>query len=131
MLISESFKKHKANLKNVNWSVSAINECGELVVSLWEHLFLPLDKTDRSKTYKDQVERWSGAGNNEFRKNLDVAFTDKLNVRVVIARTNKPDVVNKGGDASNLKNTFSPKLDWIGQITVWDGNNFEIKFKQE
>lgn len=131
MLISEAFKKHKAGLKNVNWSVSAINERGELVVSLWEHLFLPLDKTDRSKTYKDKVSRWSGAGNREFRNNIDNAYHNNLVVRLVIAKTNKPDVVNHGGDASKLKNTFSVKEDWVGKVTAWDSDNFEIKFVQE
>jgi hypothetical protein len=37
-------------------------------------------------------------------------------------------MVENGGDASKLKNTFSIKPNWLGEIEVWDGDNFQIKF---
>jgi len=38
--------------------------------------------------------------------------------------------VEAGQDASKLKNTFLIKKDWIGKVTLWDGENYEIEFKQ-
>lgn len=35
----EAFKSYDAKLKNPQWSVSAVNNKGELVLSLWEHHF--------------------------------------------------------------------------------------------
>lgn len=52
-------------------------------------------------------------------------------IRAVIARTNDESAVNHGQDASKLKNTFHARTDWIGQILLWDGNNFEIEFTKE
>lgn len=53
MGITEAFRCFGAKLKNINWSVSAENENGELVVSLWKHNFIEnLDKTIR---YRDKV----------------------------------------------------------------------------
>jgi hypothetical protein len=49
-------------------------------------------------------------------------------VRVVIARTNNVDAVENGTDASNLVNEFHIREDWYGEVTQWDGNNFEITF---
>lgn len=129
MLISEAFAKYKAKQKNVNWSVSAFNDSGELVVSLWEQY---LNKTDRSSyTYIDRVSRWSGHGNKEFIENLNIADEKNSKFKIIIARTNKPEIVDGGGDASKLRNTFSVKLDWIGNLTVWDGDNFQIRFTRD
>ena len=109
--------------------MSAFNDKNELVVSLWEQYFKKLEQG--SMTYIDQTSRWNGHGNKEFISNLNKAIENKSNVRVVIAKTNKPDVVAHGGDASQLKNTYSVKPDWLGKIEVWDGNNFQIKFTSE
>lgn len=126
MLLSEAFARYGCKLNNVNWSVSAFNDKNELVVSLWEQYF---DKADHgSITYKDRVSRWSGHGNKEFIKNLNKAVDGESGIRVVIAKTNKPDIVESGGDASKLKNTFSIKPNWLGKVEVWDGDDFQIKF---
>jgi hypothetical protein len=128
MLISESFAAFKARQNNIQWSVSAFNDSGELVVSLWFHKFEKRSK--ETITYVDHVSRWSGLGNKEFTKNIDHAYKNDLVVRAIIARTKQPDVVDSGGAANNLGNTFNPKLDWIGKVTLWDGDNFEIEFKK-
>jgi hypothetical protein len=129
MLISEAFSKFQAKQKNVNWSVSSFNDSGELVVSLWEQYFHKTSRNGKpSMTYIDRVTRWNGAGQKEFIRNLNSANESESTVRAIIAKTNHPEVVEKGGDASKLKNSFSPKLDWIGQINDWDGDNFEIEF---
>ena len=91
MLISEAFASFKAKQNNVQWSVSAINENGELVVSLWDQFFEKRSKD--TITYVDRTSRWSGLGNKEFQQNLDYAHKNKLKVRVIIAKSKRPDVV--------------------------------------
>lgn len=129
MLISEAFKKFKAKQNNIQWSVSAISDSGELVVSLWDQFFVKRNKN--TITYVDKVSRWSGAGNKEFVRNLDHAMNKNLSVRAIIAKSKHPEIIADGKAASNLGNTFHPKTDWIGEIILWDGDNFEIEFKQE
>lgn len=132
MLISEAFKKFKATQKNVQWSVSAFNEKDELVLSLWHQFFQPTKVNgQRAIKYVDRVSRWSGNGNSEFRENLDLATKDNVTVRAIIARTNSPEAIARGEDASKYKNTFTPKTDWVGSITKWDSDNFEIVFSKE
>jgi hypothetical protein len=126
VLLSEAFSRYGAKLKNVYWSVSAENDSDELVVSLWKHRFLKPEVS--SIRYQDYVDRWSGHGNKEFRERIDKAFTGKQVVRVVVARTNNVDAVENGTDASNLVNEFHIREDWYGEVTQWDGNNFEITF---
>ncbi|MFV2055621.1 MAG: hypothetical protein ACC707_04095 [Thiohalomonadales bacterium] len=129
MLISEAFAKFKANQNNVQWSVSAINDCDELVVSLWNHFFEKRRK--ETMTYVDRVSRWNGLGNREFIENIKHAHKNNLVVRAIIAKSKKPEIIAAGGAANNLGNTFHPKLDWVGEIILWDGDNFEIEFRQE
>ena len=68
------------------------------------------------------------AGNTEFRVRIAKARENNQVVRVVIARSDNEDAVKRGVDASKLKNKFHVRKDWIGKVTVWDGNNFEIEF---
>ena len=129
MQISDAFAQYGAKLKNVQWSVSAENAEEELVVSLWKHKF---EKAiGKSIKYVDTVSRWSGHGNKEFRERIDKAYLEKQAVRVIIARTNDEEAVNDGKDASKLSNTFHVRPDWAGTVTLWDGDNFEIEFRQE
>ena len=127
MRISEAFKAYGATLKNINWSVSAENDAGELVVSIWQHHFKKA--VERTICCSDKVSRWTGHGNKELRVRIEKAFESNQDVRVVIAKTNNEKAVEAGQDASKLKNTFSIKKDWIGKVTLWDGENYEIEFK--
>ncbi len=128
MLISESFASFKAKQKNVQWSVSAISESNELVVSLWDQFFEKRSK--ETITYVDKVSRWKGLGNAEFIENLNVATSKNLVVRAIIAKSKDPEAVAAGEPASNLGNTFHPKKNWIGKVTLWNGDDFEIEFSQ-
>lgn len=129
MGISAEFAKFGATLNNVQWSVSAYNNKGELVVSLWQHFF---GKAVEGKIrYEDKVSRWSGAGNKEFRRNLDQAYADKQIIRAVIARTNDEAGVISGQDASKFKNSFAARIDWIGKLLLWDGDCFIIEFEKD
>jgi hypothetical protein len=126
---SEAFAQFGAKLKNFVWSVAAETPDGDLVLSLWKQFFKkPKDGEIR---YVDCVTRWSGNGNTEFRKFLDSAAKSGQVIRVVIARTEDEAAVAAGQDASELKNTFHARKDWVGRLDVWDGENFEIAFRSE
>jgi hypothetical protein len=132
VLISEAFGKFKAKQKNVNWSVSSFSDNNELILSLWDQYFKPTQNGGvKTMTYIDRTSRWSGNGNKEFIVNLNLAHKENSIIRAIIAKTNRPDIVEHGGDASTLVNTFNPKGDWIGELKVWDGDNFEIEFSRE
>jgi hypothetical protein len=93
VLFSEAFAKYGTKLKSVNWSVSAENDQGQLILSLWKYRF---EKPDgKTLPNRDFVDRWSGNGNKEFRQRIDKAFKSKPVVRVVVARTNDIDVVER------------------------------------
>ena len=50
-------------------------------------------------------------------------------MRAIVAKSARPDVVAAGGAATNLGNTFHPKIDWVGELILWDGDHFEIEFR--
>ena len=126
MRISEAFSQYGATLKNVQWSVSAENDAGELVLSLWKHKFEKPHKN--TIKYVDKVSRWSGHGNSEFRQRIEKAYRQEQKIRAVIARTEDEAAVDRGEDASKLINTYHTRTDWVGQVSLWDGDNFEIEF---
>ncbi|MFU9044807.1 hypothetical protein ACNAUY_00085 [Acinetobacter tibetensis] len=130
-IVSE-FKKFNADLKNPNWSVSSINSNNELIVSLWGHKpLLYKHPTERKQVYRDRIDRWSGNGRNEFKKNLDRAFEENLKIRPIIAMLNdSADFQNilDGKDASQYPKRFNAKTNWIGELIVWDAVQFEIVF---
>lgn len=126
MLLTEAFKVYKAKLKNYQWSVCAKTPNDELVISLWSHLFC--DLKGNTIKYKDNVDRWSGLGNDEFRKALNEAKEKNQTIRAVIVTTDNPSAIKDGEAGSNVSNSFSVREDWYGQLTVWDGENYEIKF---
>ncbi len=125
--ISEAFRKLGATLKNVQWSVSAINKNGELVVSLWEH---HRDKSVKGKlAFKDRFDRWRGPGNNEFRRNVTSAYKNGTNLRLVIVATDEVKLVEAGVDASTVKKCFRPRGDLVGKVVAIDGENYSIEFE--
>lgn len=129
MGISAEFAKFGATLNNVQWSVSAYNKKGELVLSLWQHFF---GKAVAGKIcYEDKVSRWSGAGNNEFRRNLEQAYASQQVIRAVIARTSNQAGVISGQDASQFKNSFAARPEWIGKVLLWDGDRFILEFEKD
>ena len=135
MGIVDEFKRFNAELKNPNWSVSSISSNDELIVSLWGHKpLLSKHPTERKQIYRDRIDRWSGNGCNEFKRNLDLAFAAKLNIRPIISMLNKSSDfqhILDGKDASQYPKRFNAKIDWIGELKIWDGTNFEIEFRSE
>ncbi len=125
--ISEAFRKLGATLKNVRWSVSAINKNGELVVSLWGH---HRDKSVKGKlAFKDRFDRWSGPGNNEFRRNVTSTYKNGTNLRLVIVATDEVKLVEAGVDASTVKKCFWPRGELVGKVVAIDGENYSIEFE--
>ena len=132
MGISDEFKKFGAKQKNIQWSVSAFNDKDELVVSIWGHQpLLVFNKESSIQIYKDKVSRWSGLGNQEFRKNIEIAYLKNLKVRPIITLSKNFEEILKGADGSQFKNTFNAKLNWVGIVKLWDGENFIIEFVEE
>ena len=108
MGISDEFKKFGAKQKNIQWSVSAFNDKDELVVSIWGHQpLLVFNKESRIQIYKDKVSRWSGLGNQEFRKNIEIAYLKNLKVRPIITLSKNFEEILKGIDGSQFKKHWS------------------------
>ncbi len=80
--------------------------------------------------YTDDLSRWSGPGNNEFRERLAQAFNSGQVIRAVIAKSENPIAVDAGADASKIKKTFSVKADWIGKVVEFNGQKFGIEFRR-
>lgn len=126
---AEAFGKYGAKLKNVNWSVCAETPDGSLVASLWSHHFSKPEKG--LLLCQSNTMRWGGPGRNEFAEALRKAFETKQPVRVVIATTPTPDIVESGADASKLDKTFTVRPDLVGRVTKFDGVNYVIEFRKE
>jgi hypothetical protein len=126
--ISEAFAKHGARLKNVNWSVSAWNAAGELVLSLWAHHYRKGE--GGSAEYFGKLSRWAGPGNSEFRANISDAYERRSPVRLVVVQTESIDHVDSGEDASKVKKDFSARDDLVGEVTEFDGENYVIRFRR-
>ncbi|MDZ4300195.1 MAG: hypothetical protein U1C13_00910 [Pseudomonas sp.] len=126
-----AFNRYKAKLDNPNWAVSAMSTDGALVISCWEQYFeRPADGVLR---YVDSLSRWNGsnrAGWNLLRRHLEMTLAGDLEVRLVLAKTDNPNAVAKGGDASKLNNTFSIREDLTGRLTHYDGDHFTIEFRK-
>ncbi|NVK41586.1 MAG: hypothetical protein HWE39_10130 [Oceanospirillaceae bacterium] len=126
---SGAFAKFGATLKNVQWSVSSINNNNELVVSLWAHHRDPAIKD--AMVFSDSFDRWSGPGNNEFMTNVTRAHQESLPVRLIIVSTEETQRVQSGEDASRVKKRFSPRDDLIGKVMSIDGDRYTIRFVKE
>lgn len=128
---TEAFKRYSAVLDNPNWAVSAISSDGALVISCWEQYFKP--SQPGVLIYGNSLSRWKGhnkPGLNLLRKHLERTDSEDLAVRLVMAKTSDPGAVDRGGDASKLKNTFSVREDLIGKLTSFDGDNYRIEFRK-
>ena len=125
MGIVAEFAKYNARLLNQFWAVSALTDT-EMVASLWEHRI----RVENGRwVYRDHLSRWSGNGNALFRQHLMLAIAEARPVRIVKATTDNVALVEGGGDASKAKNTFKARPEWVGHVTSFDGDTFEIVFE--
>jgi len=127
--LRDAFMRYGAQLRNVQWSVSAWAPDGSLVVSLWEHHRRP--GAPGALEFSGSVGRWRGPGNNEFRKNIAKVFEAQASVRLVIVRTDEPARVEAGEDASKVSKEFVPREDLVGRVVEWDGERYAVRFTRE
>ena len=131
--LSDEFSKYGAKLRNVQWAVSAISKHEELVMSLWQHYFKKHEGSPPSLRYTDTLSRWSGnkPGNNLCREHLLKAKSENLRIRLVIARTKETEAIDRGVDASKVKKTFGARMDLVGHLTSFEGDEFVIDFVRD
>lgn len=128
--IQRAFARFGAKLHNVQWSVSAWNTSGELVVSLWQHHYNNKSPTGTAE-YRDRFDRWGGPGNNEFRRNVELAFREHSVIRLVVASTQAIEHVQSGHDASKVKKSFDPRHGFIGEVAALEGQEYMFRFRRD
>lgn len=124
MGIVAEFARYKAKLANQFWAVSALTDT-EMVASLWEHR---IKVVGSQWVYVDHLSRWTGNGNKLMGQHLATAAAEERPVRIVKATTDNIPLIEGGGDGSKAKNTFKARPEWVGKVTVFDGDNFTIVF---
>jgi hypothetical protein len=126
---TDAFRAFGATLANPQWAYSSIAKDGSLVISCWSH---KLKLVNRVLIYTDRLSRWklNSPGKNLLTQHLSAAYDNSLDVRLVIATTDQPDVVDRGEEASTIKKTFHIKENVVGKITSFDNDNFVIEFRQ-
>jgi len=127
--IQEAFARYGAKLRNIQWSVSAWAPDGSLVVSLWAHHYRA--GPSGSAEYADSFDRWGGPGNSEFRENVEKAFAEGRQVRLVVASTLETEHVQSGRDAGKVKKDFDPKVELVGKVAEVNGNQYVIRFSRK
>jgi hypothetical protein len=123
---SEAFASYGAKLRNTHSSCSAWGPDGSLVVSMWDHHYRK--GPGSSAEYLDSLDRWKGPGNIEFRKNIALALDQKSSIRLIVSRTDKPALVQAGGDASKANNEFFVRDEMVGEVAEFDGTNYILRF---
>lgn len=132
---TEAFRRYGASLHNTMWSVAAINDKNELVMSLWENQ-LRFDAATKRLVYQDQLSEWLGnsLGRQELHGLLAQAAEDGLCVRVVIAHPIGDKAraqVGEVKDESLVRKTFSVRPELRGSIKHYDGDLLRIEFEKE
>lgn len=127
---TEAFRAYGAKLANPMWAYSAIAKDGAVVISCWSH---KLKLKDGVLSYTDRLSRWepNTPGKNLLIEHLSAGRDQSLPVRLVIATTDQPEVVERGEDASNIRKTFHIKEEVVGQVTYFDGDNFVLEFRRK
>lgn len=113
---------------NPQWAYSAMSVDDAVVISCWQH---KLKYARGVLTYQDHLSRWqlNPPGKNLLAQHLSVAVERSLDVRLVIASTDQPDVVDRDEDASRIKKTFHIKENAVAKVIYFDGDNFTIEFR--
>jgi hypothetical protein len=126
---TEAFRAFGAKLVNPMWAYSAVAEDGAVVLSCWAH---KLKLSQGVLSYSDRLSRWepNTPGKNLLIDHLTRARDESLSVRLVVATTDQPDVVDRGEPADKIKKTFHVKPEVVGRVTGFDGDAFEIEFRR-
>lgn len=126
--ITEAFHAYGATLRNPQWSVSSWTPSGELVVSLWDHHCRR--GPPGTMEFAGNMNRWTGPGNTEFRRNVAQAHTENSPVRLVIVKTDETARVEDGEDASRVRKEFFLREELIGEVAVLAGDNYVFRFRR-
>lgn len=126
--IKAAFAHYGAVLRNVQGSVSAWTPTGELVVSLWDHHCRK--GAPGTIEFADSFDRWSGAGNNEFRANVSRALAKGSRVRLVLVKARHIAHVESGEDASKIDKDFFVRDDLIGEVAEIIGPAYLFRFRK-
>jgi hypothetical protein len=131
MNYSEAFAAYGAKLANPMWAFSAKALDGSILFSCWSHKFgRPHNGVVR---YTDRLSRWSRintAGKNLFVAHLSEAYDQRLTIRLIIAKTTAPEVVDSGEDASAIPKTFHVRPDLVGRVAEFDGDGYTFEFRR-
>lgn len=135
MNYTEAFARYGATLRNNMWSVGALNDKQELVLSAWENQ-LTFDGLRKRLVYTDQLSAWLGnePGRSELKRLLELAKEKSLPVRIVIAHPEGERAqaqVGKISDESLIRKSFSVRPELRGTITDFDGDRVSIEFARE
>ena len=126
LTLTGAFSEYGATLKNPRWSISAWLPDGTLVVCLWDHHYRK--GPPGTMEFLGSLDRWSGPGNNEFRKNLSKAFVAKSNIRLIIVTTKETARIEAGEDASKIKKSYATRHDLTGKITALGVSIYVFQF---
>jgi hypothetical protein len=128
LTLTQAFAHYGAKLRNPQWSVSAWAPDGSLVVSCWDHHYrrgLP-----GTMEFTGSLDRWSGPGNREFRRNVADAYSGGKKVRLVVVKTDDVASVESGADASKLKKEFFLREDLEGKVIELDAERYVFRFQK-
>lgn len=128
----QAFRRYKAKLRNVQWSVCAETPEGELVISCWQHR-LKMPERNGKWVYTDHLSRWSGSGNRELSEKLAIAYKVQQPIKLIIAVPKDGDEEKKvedGVDGSTIKKDFFVRPEVTGKLVTFDGENFVIEFQK-
>jgi putative restriction endonuclease len=127
---TEAFRAFGAKLVNPMWAYSALADDGAIVLSCWSH---KLKLRDGVLRYEDRLSRWepNTPGKNLLIQHLTKARDEALPVRLVVATTDQPDVVDRGEPADKIKKTFHIKPEVEGRVVLFDGDNFRLEFRRQ
>jgi len=129
---TESFRRYGAVLRNNLWSVAALSDTKELVLSMWEQQ-LRFDSQRKRLIYEDRLSDWLGneLGRQELKVLLEQALREQLTVRMVIAHPTGEAaraLVGQITNESQIQKTFSVRPELQGQVTAFDGDALCIEF---
>ena len=126
---SQAFRTFGAKLRNPLWAYSAVADDGAVVISCWNHKLKLLDGV---LTYTDRISRWdaNAPGKKLLIDHLTRAQNQALPIRLVIATTDQPDVVDRGEEARGLYKTFHTKQDVVGSVASFNGDQFVLEFRR-
>jgi hypothetical protein len=126
---TEAFRVYGATLPNPQWAYSALADDGAIVLSCWAH---KLKLSAGVLHYKDHLSRWrpNVPGKNLLVEHLELGLKGERPVRLIIATTPQPEVVDRGEDASAIPKTFHVRQDVVGKVSHFDGDNFALEFRK-